>query len=163
MPFHILRVLPPSIIHLVTDGAAYTRPEPIALTSKATFDILTAQNHLSGTAEAKDVGEHFYHATLRLLASPLDPSATAPGAAPAAVPTAKVLTAKDPSSAQPKSDDAAKTAGDKGAEVVLLGWRAGIPERHVVLLFVPEGKVGEWDLVGVRCVLQSNFSSRSLD
>ncbi|KAF7970317.1 hypothetical protein HWV62_24390 [Athelia sp. TMB] len=142
-PFHILRVLPPSIIHLVTDSAAYTRPEPIALTSKATFDILTAQINLFGATEAKEVGEHFHHATLRHLPGPLDPSAPTPGAAPAAVPIAKVITAKDPSSAQPKSDDAAKTVGDKGAEVVLLGWRAGIPEHHVVLLFVPEGKVGE--------------------
>ncbi|KAF7969113.1 hypothetical protein HWV62_28272 [Athelia sp. TMB] len=83
-----------------------TRPESIALTSKATFDILTAPNNLFGEAEAKEVGEHFHHATLLHLASPLDPSAAAPGAAPAAMPTANVITAKDPSSAQPKSDDA---------------------------------------------------------
>lgn len=87
--------------------------------------------------------------TLRLLIGPVDPSKTA-AIVPETVPEAKVLTAKDPSQVQPKANGGSQVTGAKGEENVLLGWRSGIPERHVVLLFVPEGKIGDWDLVSVR-------------
>ncbi|KZP10920.1 AAA-domain-containing protein [Athelia psychrophila] len=159
-PSAILRVLPAALhdIGISADSSAYTRPEPLAFTSRATFDALTSSTHSDAPAFTGTVvgeGDYFRRATLRLLGGPADPSPGTPGkdSAPAA-PEAKVLTAKDPSAApapQTKSDEEkAKGAKEKEGEEVLLSWKAGIPERHVVLLFVPDGKVGEWDLVSNR-------------
>ncbi|KZP11767.1 hypothetical protein FIBSPDRAFT_176425 [Athelia psychrophila] len=38
---------------------------------------------------------------------------------------------------------------EKEGEEVSLSWRVGIPEQHVVCLFIPDGKMWEWDLVRV--------------
>ncbi|KZP06528.1 AAA-domain-containing protein [Athelia psychrophila] len=127
-PSTILRVLPAALhsIGISADSSAYTRPEPLAFTSRATFDALTSFTHSDAPAFKGTVvgeGDYFHRATLRLLGGPLDPSPGTPG--------------KDSAPAAPEAK-------------VLLSWKAGIPERHVVLLFVPDGKVGEWDLVSNR-------------
>ncbi|KZP02539.1 PEX-1N-domain-containing protein [Athelia psychrophila] len=170
-PSTILRVLPASLhsIGISADSSAYTRPEPLAFTSRATFDALTSFTPSDAPAFKGTVvgeGDYFHRATLRLLGGPLDPSPGTPGkdSAPAA-PEAKVLTAKDPSAASaPKSDEKAKGEKEKEkerrGEEVLLSWKAGIPERHVVLLFMPDGKVGEWDLVRVSATQEREAASK---
>ncbi|KZP11774.1 hypothetical protein FIBSPDRAFT_962042 [Athelia psychrophila] len=140
------------------DSSAYTHPEPLAFTLRAIFDALTSSTPSDTQAafEGKVIreGDHLHRATLRLLSGPLDPSPSSSGkdSAPAA-PEAKVLAARDPSAASaPKFDEEKAKGGSREKEqdgvAVLLSWRAGMPERYDVLLFMPpDGKLGAWDLV----------------
>ncbi|KZP11758.1 AAA-domain-containing protein [Athelia psychrophila] len=148
-------------LYVPADLLDFAQPrEKIPTTHTGSCALLHAFPELFTLLRARRVLE----ATLRLLGGPLDPSPGTPGkdSAPAA-PEAKVLTAKDPAAASaPKSDEKAKgeKEKEKQGEEVLLSWKAGIPERHVVLLFMPDGKVGEWDLVRVSATQEREAASK---